>query len=571
MEIGHERLVKLVDRLLSGEIVLPDIQRNFVWTGAKIPKLLDSLYQEWPVGSILLWHTALDIPIKSAAITQDAPVGVHPAILLDGQQRMTTLARVMAPHRVPEGQRPPDIRFHPGRREFKTANAVQAKDPTWLSVSEMLKEGAQFRELLAPLELARVEEDEWYEVISDVAKRIRDYHLPVQTVTVDDYETVAEIFTRVNTGGRPLTEGDLIMGVLAARWPGRPAREDQPAIKGGRQHIEEFEEEIAAKSWSINREVLLRVMSVLSLQSPNHTRLLELETTEKWQDAWQRTVAAVNHALGFFKNDAGIPVLSLLPTEYVLLLPAVFLEQTKGAFASPAQRDQLVRWALLASAFGHYSGSLETRLAADVNAWRSPSDANPLTRLLISAQEPRTPDTGLTTTDMLGKTRQSPLLKLLQIAAVANGAKTWWSHRSITYDPDSRGMAVEIHHIFPRNWLKKNRLGDHPELDTLANYAFLSKHDNIKISDGDPAKYLQEADEEELRGQLIPLDPSLWRVDAFTEFCAARRELLAHALNELLGLTSPATQEEPLDADETPEPEVGAWAEDQAERLDDAA
>jgi hypothetical protein len=571
VEIGYEKLVKLVDRLLSGEIVLPDIQRNFVWSGSKIPRLLDSLYQEWPVGSILLWHTALDIPIKSAAITQDAPVGVRPAILLDGQQRMTTLARVMAPDRVPEGQRPPDIRFHPGRQEFRTANAVQAKDPTWLSVSSILRTGAQFRELLAPLNLDQANEDAWYQVISDVAKRIRDYNVPVQTITVDDYETVAEIFTRVNTGGRPLSKGDLIMGVLAARWPGRPARDGQPEVKGGRQHIEEFEEQITAKSWPINREVLLRITSVLSLQSPNHTRLLELETAEKWERAWERTVTAVNHALGFLKNDAGIPVLSLLPTEYVLLLPAVFLEQTNGVFASPEEREQLVRWALLASAFGHYSGSVETRLAADVTVWRDHGGQHALDRLVVAAQDPRTPDTALTAADILGKTRQSPFLRLLQVAAVANDAKSWWGHRSISYDPDSRGMAVEIHHVFPRNWLKKNGLGNHAELDTLANFAFLSKHDNIKISDGDPETYLRDADPEELSAQWIPPDPSLWRIEAFTEFCSARRELLAGALNALLGLTTTATEAQPLDADETPEPETGAWAEQRAERLEEAA
>jgi hypothetical protein len=99
---------------------------------------------------------------------QDAPVGVQPAILLDGQQRMTTLARVMAPHRVPEGQRPPDIRFHPERREFRTANAVQAKGPAWLSVSAILNEGAQFRELLAALELVQADEHTWYEEGTDL-------------------------------------------------------------------------------------------------------------------------------------------------------------------------------------------------------------------------------------------------------------------------------------------------------------------------------------------------------------------------------------------------------------------
>ena len=202
-------------------------------------------------------------------------------------------------------------------------------------------------------------------------------------------------------------------------------------------------------------------------------------------------------------------------------------------FASPGDRDQLVRWALLASAFGHYSGSVETRLAADVSMWRGPSESDALARLTAAAQDPRTPDTALTAADLLGKTRQSPLLRLLQIAAVARDAKSWWSHRAITYDPDSRGMAVEIHHVFPRNWLKKNGLADHPELDTLANFAFLSKHDNIKISDGDPASYLQNADADELRAQWIPTEPSLWRIDAFTEFCAARRELLGERIERL--------------------------------------
>lgn len=355
MEIGHERLVKLVDRLLAGEIVLPDIQRDFVWSGSKVPRLLDSLYNEWPVGSILLWQTDLDVPIKSTAVIQGTPVGVKPGILLDGQQRMTTLARVMVPDKVPEGQRAPDIRFHPAQKQFRTANAVSAKDPAWLKVSALLAEGAQFRELLKPLELDSVTEDAWYEILSGVASRIRDYRLPVQTISVDDYETVAEIFNRVNTGGKPLSKGDLIMGAMAARWRGKPAHDGEPEVKSGRQHVEEFEAALRARNWEINREVLLRIMSVLSpAASPNHTRLLELTSEEQWKEAWAKTEDAVNHAIGFLKTDAGIPASSLLPTQYVLVLPSVFLQQTGGAFATPQQRDTLVRWVLLASAFGHY-------------------------------------------------------------------------------------------------------------------------------------------------------------------------------------------------------------------------
>jgi hypothetical protein len=562
MEIGHERLIKLVGRLLAGEIVLPDIQRDFVWSGSKIPRLLDSLYKEWPVGSILLWKTELSVPIKTAAVVQGDAVGVTPSILLDGQQRMTTLARVIAPERVPPDQKAPDIRFHPGLQEFKTANAIQARDPAWISVSRILADGAQFRELLDPLELEKEKEDAWYEVLSEVAKRIRDYHLPVQTLTSDDYETVAEIFNRVNTGGRPLSKGDLIMGALAARWPGRAEAPGQPAVQGGRQRIEEFEQSLAAKNWAINREVLLRIMSTLAVDSPNHTRLLGLRDQAAWQTAWERTEKAVKHAVGFLRNDVGIPGRSLLPTEYVLLLPAVFLEKTNGNFGDVGESEALGRWLLLASAFGHYSGSLETRLASDIQIWRANPSLQGLTELVRAAQEPRTPDTLLTVDDLAGKTRRSPFLKLLQIAAVKGDAKSWWGHRSITYDPESRGMSVEIHHIFPRNWLKKKGLGKHPELDTLANFAFLSKHDNIKIRDDDPGEYLDKADPEELTSQWVPTDKSLWTADRFEDFCEARRHLLAAALNDLLGLSAEATQLEPLDADEAPEPEVGAWGED---------
>ena len=549
MEIGHERLAKLVDRLLGGEIVLPDIQRDFVWSGSQIPRLLDSLYREWPVGAILLWDTTIDVPIKTAAVVQGNPVGVRPTILLDGQQRLTTLARVIAPDRAPKGQKAPDVRFHPGRAEFLTANAVKAKDPAWLRVSDILKEGAQFMELLKPLELEEGERLTSYERLSEVAQRIRNYRLPVQTITEDNYETVAEIFNRVNTGGRRLSKGDLVMGALSARW------------RGGRQRVEAFEEDLRGRGWPINREVLLRVTSSLTRKSPNHIRLLELRTADEWQDGWEKTIEATNHAIGFLRADAGITGLGLLPTEYVLVMPSLFLAHTKGAFRDAAERDLARRWIFLASAFGHYSGSTETRLAADVSLLGSKPRAELWPRLLAMAQEPRTPEMAVTADDVKGKGMRSPFLKLLQIAAIKAGAKTWWSHRSITHEWDIRGMAVEVHHIFPRKWLSKNNLGNHPERDSLANFAFLSKHDNIKISDGDPAEYLAKAAPDELRTQWVPADPELWAIERFEDFCAERRRLLADGLNDLLGLAVTPTDDEPLEAEESPEPEVGAWLE----------
>jgi hypothetical protein len=553
MDLGQEPLYRQIEKLLAGEIVLPDIQRDFVWTGTQIPRLLDSLYQEWPVGSILLWDTVLDIPTKHAAVVQGEPVGVKPAILLDGQQRLTTLARVMAPDRLPPGEKRLDVRFHPLLREFKNANAVNRKDANWIPASEILREGAQFRDLVKPIGLGQDQEDEWTDLLSRVAQRIRNYMLPVQTIHEDEYETIAEIFNRVNTGGRRLSKGDLVMGSLAARW------------RGGREVIEDFEHELRGIQWGINREVLLRIMSVLTRSSPNHIRLLELKTMDEWRDGWHLTENAVRHAVQFIRDDARVPSRALLPTEYVVVLPAVLLHDHGGVLAA-GEAEGLSVWLYLASAFGHYSGSLETTLAADINVLRRPG-ADVLAELTRMAQEPRTPGARLTAEDIRGKTMRSPLLRLMEIRAVQNGAQSWWSHRAITDDPLTKGLALEVHHIFPKAWLRRNGLGAHPELDTLANFGFLSKYDNIKISDGDPAAYLRQATPEELEAQWVPSDPDLWQINRFDDFCTARRRLIADGLNRMLGLSVDAAVEEPLAADEAPEPEIGAWAE--GELVDD--
>lgn len=553
MELGHQAVGTLVGKLIDGEIVLPDIQREYVWSGSQIPRLLDSLNRQWPVGSILLWRTNLDIPTKTAAVTQGDPVGVRSSILLDGQQRLSTLARVMEPSRVPAGQKPPDVRFNPGTQEFKNVNAVQRRDPHWIHVSKILAAAAQYRELVKPLGLPERQEDEWTDVLRGVAGRIREYLLPVQTVDVDDYETVAEIFNRVNTGGTRLSKGDLVMGSMAARW------------SGGRSVIEEFETELRSKGWGINREVLFRIMSVIKLNSPNHIRLVELKDEAEWEEAWGKMQHAVRDAIAFFQNDAQVLGRSLLPTEYVVLLPAVFLHDRKGQLR-PGEAEELTRWLYLASAFGHYSGSLETTLAADVTLLRnkegSGASADTLPALIRAAQEPRTPGAMISPDDLKARTRRSPLMRLLQLRATQLHAQSWVSNRAITWDPNHNGLAVEVHHVFPKAWMKKQGNASHPELDTLSNFAFLSKWDNIRISDDDPAIYLAKADEAVLSAQWIPLNQNLWSTDRFEDFCAARRELMAEALNQMLGLDQSASEDEPLDIDETPEAEVGAWAED---------
>ena len=158
-----EEISRLVDKLLEGEIVLPDIQRDYVWSGSQIPKFSDSLKNGWPIGSLLLWETALEVPTKPAAVIQRQNPPTRPSVLLDGQQRLTTLARIFRPDATPKGERILDVRYNPLLREFRNANAVERRNPAWILVSEFVGAGAQFRDVVRRSKIANTQAKEiWF-------------------------------------------------------------------------------------------------------------------------------------------------------------------------------------------------------------------------------------------------------------------------------------------------------------------------------------------------------------------------------------------------------------------------
>jgi hypothetical protein len=61
--IGHPlRVRELLDEVSRGEVLLPEIQRAYVWKRPQVAKLIDSLYRQYPAGQILLWDT-INLPI----------------------------------------------------------------------------------------------------------------------------------------------------------------------------------------------------------------------------------------------------------------------------------------------------------------------------------------------------------------------------------------------------------------------------------------------------------------------------------------------------------------------------
>src|SRR5215510_695084 len=104
----------LVDMYKRGELRLPEIQRHYVWRATRVRDLFDSLYRSYPSGSILVWETDEPVPTRDFAIAQDNTAFAGRKLLLDGQQRLTSLTSVLngEPVTVRGRKRPIDILFN---------------------------------------------------------------------------------------------------------------------------------------------------------------------------------------------------------------------------------------------------------------------------------------------------------------------------------------------------------------------------------------------------------------------------------------------------------------------------
>src|SRR5262245_28693186 len=105
---------RLVAMIESGELRLPEMQRRYVWPATRVRDLLDSLYRGYPSGTILVWETDREMPSRDLAVPQETSPFQGHKLLLDGQQRLTSLSAVLRgePVVVRGRRRPIEILFN---------------------------------------------------------------------------------------------------------------------------------------------------------------------------------------------------------------------------------------------------------------------------------------------------------------------------------------------------------------------------------------------------------------------------------------------------------------------------
>lgn len=555
-EATVEELVGMIER---GELRLPEMQRGYVWRAPRVRDLMDSLYRGYPSGAILVWETDEEVPLRDAAIKQTQSPYQTTKLLLDGQQRLTSLSSVIRgePISVRGRKKPIELLFnldHPDKLTFITevneesnddqdADLLDATDddldarlkqmtfvvsakklsglPNWVSVTDVFKteDNAKF------IKRAGVEsfEDPKFEQYSKRLNKLRGIRKYVYRMDILErglsYEEVTEIFVRVNSLGAKLRSSDLAMAQITAKW-----RDSLKVFEG-------FQEDCADDGFDLGLGIHVKnLVAHATGQSRFHTvGQLKLQ---QLKDGWEDGKEAMRFAINFLKSNASIESPTLLSSPFLMIALGYIGHQLDYAL-SPQQEADLRYWLLTANTKGRFSrGSTETLLDQDMARIRNKQEIGSVIDLLRTQFGRLDIQPG----DLEGRNARSAYFKTMYLGFRQDEARDWVSNLIISLSHSGRQHKLQFHHIFPRALMRD--LHRPRIINDICNMAFIGGKTNRKVGKKPPSEYLKDVvakqGEKALVAQCIPTDPALWELDRYLDFLAERRVLVAARLNQYL-------------------------------------
>ena len=559
---------QLVANIEKGYIQKPEMQREYVWRATRVRDLLDSLYRGYPSGTILLWETDTDAPTSDFAIATEKNSTTRPLLLLDGQQRLTSLSSVIRgePIFVRERRKlrqieilfnlehpdelvtiteiddAPEASFQSSADEdmedeeeetiqdrlnqftFIVSTPQLANAANWVNVSEVFKShsDAEFLKKAGVTSL----DDPLYTKYSDRLKKLRQireysYRLDVLEPTLS-YEEVTEIFIRVNSLGVKLRSSDLALAQITAKW------------RNSLVLFQEFQSEVYEQR-GLYFDLGFFVKSlVISATGQSKFKTLGSLSREELEAGWEGAKKNITFALNFVNSNLKIDSLALLSSPFIVHTIAYWGEKNNGK-VSQSESSAMRRWALIANTKSYYSSSSEAKLDADLLALRANSGADGL----LARLETQLGRLDVTEAEMIGKTVSSGYFKAMFIAFREDGAQDWYSKLEISVKHRGNEDKLQFHHIYPKAFLKQN----YPDLrrnqvNDISNLAFIGGKTNREISAKPPAEYLKKIIESKdvalLNLQAIPTEGEILDEYSYDDFLLKRRKAIVKRINKLL-------------------------------------
>ena len=514
----------ILDQVDLGSMALPEFQRGYVWNRSQVRALMDSLYRKHPVGSLLVWVTKTET--ANARGDRELPPG-SVKLLLDGQQRVTSLYGIIRGH-------PPQffdgneqaftgLYFNLETETFEFYAPIRMRDdPLWVDVSKLMNQGVgEFIGSMYENPDLRPRMNEYIARINSI-DAIENVDLHIEEVTGEDktVDVVVDIFNRVNSGGTKLSKGDLALAKICAEWPDARSQMKQRLTKW------------AGAGYHFKLDWLLRCVNTILTGEALFLALHKVDAPQ-FQEGLVKAEKSIDYLINLISARLGLDHDRVLGSRYSFPLLVRYLVDRGGQLTDYRERDQLLSWYIHTFLWGRYSGSTETVLNQDLAAIEKAEDG--MTRLTDQLRQVRG-DLRIGPNDFLGWSRSARFYPLLYLLTRVHHAKDWETGVELSAHMLGYLNRLQIHHIFPKSLLYANGY-TRAEVNSIANFTFLTQDTNLKVSNRDPAEYLEGYAEKHpgaVESHWIPMDRELWKVENYPHFLAERRELLAQAGNEFL-------------------------------------
>lgn len=499
---------KIIDRINSGDIRIPAFQRDFVWDADQVAFLLDSIYKDFPIGTVILWKTDKRLKTEKnlghfelAEPRKDYPVNY----VLDGQQRLTSIFSVFQTTLTPSTTEWVDIYFDLSAKDIPQESSFlplddSEVDPTRHFPVKTFFDSVAYRNATSDLT------DENLTKIDTVQRKFLSYIIPDIVFETDDMTNVAIVFERINRAGTELNVFELLS---AWSWS------DSFDLVEKFDHLQEEIADHGYEDLCKDRDLQLRIIAGIIKQNTNPSAILAMSGDEI-RTNFNRIQTGIIGAIDYLKRELNVKHYKMLAFPGLLVPLSAFFatDKSDGTNYTSKQNDVIKKW--------FWRSLFSRRYSAGVNEHQ----ANDISQMLLLLKDEnhsfKFPNDDLKidfakSVFSISNANSKTLISMLN----QNNPHSLLSGAKIDLDSVlKKGSKHEYHHIFPKRHLE-NLGRSRREINCLANICFLTRSDNNTIKAKSPEIYSSHISPDKrpeyLNNALIPLDFDTLTYDTFVE------------------------------------------------------
>lgn len=575
------------------QFIIPEIQRPFVWKRSQVRDLIDSLYNGYPTGYIITWKNP-DVKTKDGGKSN----GKH--VLIDGQQRISALMAAIAGKEVLDEDFNLDrikIAFNPlatdNSKRFAVQDASHLKDKKWIPDISIVF-STDFKQRAFENEYAKANPDVDLDELSDILGKLKGIaNRQIGVIELDhslEIDEVTEIFIRINSKGTALSQSDFVMSKMAAdvEHGGNTLRKTvdyfchlaaKPEFYTHMIHDKDFQlSQYADKIKWLAKDYddiydpdygdMLRVSFMHQFRRGKLADLVSLlsgrdfETKEYRDDIVESSYLKLDKGIQNFINEynfnqfimairgAGFISNKLLNSKMTLDFAfTLYLMLLDDPTIPNAQIKRYVqKWFVMSTLTSRYIGSPETVMDRDMRTIAEKGFINFLSEVEASALS----DTFWNITlpqNLETSSVNSPAFNTFIAAQINLNCNSMLMNG--TKIADLVTISGDVHHIFPRAYLKSNGIDNKLKYNQVANYIYLDTQVNKAISDDAPYVYFSKAKkqcetkdivlgnisdkellESNLKENCIPANIDTMDALSYDSFLLERRKMMASLIEK---------------------------------------